>query len=414
MELSAKTPLYATEHAPLGRPGGPGLFGVQGMQLPAYIQHIAHALIRDKGYRRSRAIATAIAAVKRWASGRGAVSPEVRAAAAKAVAEWEANKARAHTNPSIHRGLSTTDALSTVDLSRHWDPVKHPRIPGGHHGGGRFVTAADTVGTMDTEAYVRHTQHVAQALDAAKRAGLDTRDLHQDQYGQWTPHRRQQHTQVADELWAGAAHGATAKTEGKVVMAGGLSGAGKSTVLERHLGIDKADYVEINPDIVKEHMAARGMIPSVPGLSPMEASSLAHEEAGHVADMLIDRARHEGKNLLYDITMSGSSRRWVEDELAAARRRGYHDARGVFVDIPIATSVARTLQRHRDGHEAYQAGHGHGGRWVPSGVIKRNASTQWPSANRGVFEQVKHRFDGWQLWDNAGRQPQRLAQRTQP
>jgi hypothetical protein len=39
------------------------------------------------------AIASAIAVVKRWAAGGGKVSPEVKAAAAKAVAEWEKLKA---------------------------------------------------------------------------------------------------------------------------------------------------------------------------------------------------------------------------------------------------------------------------------------------------------------------------------
>jgi hypothetical protein len=92
LEESEKTAGYSVTHSPLGKPGGPGLWKHKGLQLPAYIQNVAKGImksVKDK----SRAIATAIATVKRWARGGGKVSPEVRAAAAKAVAEWERLKA---------------------------------------------------------------------------------------------------------------------------------------------------------------------------------------------------------------------------------------------------------------------------------------------------------------------------------
>lgn len=100
LELSADTARVSTVHSPLGKPGGPGLFKTKGLQLPAYIQNIAKALMRKRGFTESRAIATAISRVKVWAAGGGGVSPEVKAAAAKAVAEWEAAKARARATPN--------------------------------------------------------------------------------------------------------------------------------------------------------------------------------------------------------------------------------------------------------------------------------------------------------------------------
>ena len=63
--------------------------------LPKYIEDIALALIRDHGMTRERAIATAISRVKRWAAGGGDVKADTRAKAAKAVAQWEALKAKA-------------------------------------------------------------------------------------------------------------------------------------------------------------------------------------------------------------------------------------------------------------------------------------------------------------------------------
>jgi hypothetical protein len=108
---SAKTPELASVHRPLGTHG---LWGDKASQLPAYIQNIAHAMIRD-GHDEGSAIALAVAAVKRWAAGGDHVTPEVQTAAGAALAEWE--KLRAE-----HAGK-----FSAAELSKMWDPDKHPR-----------------------------------------------------------------------------------------------------------------------------------------------------------------------------------------------------------------------------------------------------------------------------------------------
>lgn len=64
----------------------------RGGGLPDYIQHVAHGLVR-RGMPESKAISMAIGIVKRWARGGGKVDAGTRAAAAKAVAEWERLKA---------------------------------------------------------------------------------------------------------------------------------------------------------------------------------------------------------------------------------------------------------------------------------------------------------------------------------
>jgi hypothetical protein len=65
-----------------------------GGDLPSFVRAIAHALIRQ-GRPKSQAIAIAIGTIKRWAAGGGDVTAQTRAKAAKAVAEWEALKAKA-------------------------------------------------------------------------------------------------------------------------------------------------------------------------------------------------------------------------------------------------------------------------------------------------------------------------------
>jgi hypothetical protein len=97
VEKSAETAALSSVHHPLGTHG---LWGDKSAQLPSYIQNIAHAMIRS-GHDESSAIALAIGAVKRWAAGRGKVTPEVRAAAGKALAEWEKLKAEHSKSKSL-------------------------------------------------------------------------------------------------------------------------------------------------------------------------------------------------------------------------------------------------------------------------------------------------------------------------
>jgi len=71
--------------------------------LPAYIQNVAHALMRDQGLDRQTAIAYAVNAIKRWAKGnlgwgKHKITPEVIAAAKRALKEWNDLKA-SHSGP---------------------------------------------------------------------------------------------------------------------------------------------------------------------------------------------------------------------------------------------------------------------------------------------------------------------------
>ena len=124
--------------------------------------------------------------------------------------------------------------------------------------------------------------------------------------------------------------------ERRAIIAGGLSGAGKSTVLDEYAEIDRSQYLTINPDKIKEEMADRGMIPAVDGLSPMEASDLVHEESSYVARQLALLAQADGKNIIWDITMSSQAK--IERRIGELRAAGYTSIEGIFVDIPVETS----------------------------------------------------------------------------
>lgn len=102
--MSRETPRLSVEHHQLGTQGlwhTPSKKVPEKQQLPAYIQNIAHALMRDQKMDESQAIATAINAVKRWAKGdlhwgNGHVHPEVQAASQRALQEWEKLKESHH------------------------------------------------------------------------------------------------------------------------------------------------------------------------------------------------------------------------------------------------------------------------------------------------------------------------------
>lgn len=67
--------------------------------MPVYMRMVRNALM-EEGHSIERATAIAVNAMKRWARGGGNVSPQVRAAAAEALAEWEAKRAAAHARPN--------------------------------------------------------------------------------------------------------------------------------------------------------------------------------------------------------------------------------------------------------------------------------------------------------------------------
>jgi predicted ABC-type ATPase len=199
---------------------------------------------------------------------------------------------------------------------------------------------------------------------------------------------------------------------GLAIIAGGLGGAGKSTVLSKYAGIDMSQYLTVNPDNIKVKMAERGLVPEIEGLSPMEASVLVHEEASFIAKRLALRAMADRKNLIWDITMS--RRDTTEGRIQNLRAAGYA-VDGIFVDIPIETSIRRADARHREGHDDYCAGIGLGGRYVAPEITEAQADPDWGSKNRKTFEEIRHLLDHWSRFDNSvdGR-PALLVETSQP
>ena len=104
--------------------------GGRGGKLPNYICRVARAVMRS-GKTRSQAISIAVATMKRWASGGGNVNADTRAKAAKALAQWEALKAKnaagrlvkaTHSDGSQYLYFTAEDilAVNVTAVERAW------------------------------------------------------------------------------------------------------------------------------------------------------------------------------------------------------------------------------------------------------------------------------------------------------
>jgi predicted ABC-type ATPase len=243
--------------------------------------------------------------------------------------------------------------------------------------------------------YSAHVEEVEKGLKEYAHLATDNVHTINPDKNIWSDERIGQQDHIVQELYAAAAD---VPCERQAIIAGGLGGAGKTTVLEKQAGIDLSQFLTINPDKIKEELAGHGMLPEVPDLTPMEASSLAHEESSYIARRLAMRAYAEGKNVIWDITMSRPS---SGDRVNELRNAGYQQISGVFVDIPVETSVERSNARHRRGYEKYLADQGLGGRFVPNEVIRAQAIPENGSKNRAVFDGIRTKLDDWTIYDNS-------------
>lgn len=260
---------------------------------------------------------------------------------------------------------------------------------------------------LTDEQYAAHVDAVEHAIDHAYQQGMATNRT-ETMHGNrnlYTPERAAIHKEIVGQHLAKAVN---VPSEGRGLVMGGLGGAGKSTVLKNNPSIDISKYAVVNSDDIKEELARRGLVPPVEGLSPMEASSLVHQESRHVANLVSRALMRRHKNVAFDITMKGTQD--TQDRLDWFAHHGYRDVHGIFVDVPTETAVERNMARHRKGLEQYRQGKGLGGRYVPSYIIRQSEYAPGKTINRATFDQLRPQFTGSQLWDNSGAAPKLIDQ----
>lgn len=169
------------------KPGGPDNWVERAGGLPKYIERIAKHLHYEKGYAISRAIATAVNTVKRWARmGKVAkygdpnnkhVTPKTAAKAAKAVAQWESKRAAGKINLSdvleFVIDLTDVDDLFALELAEEIESIDLSQYD--RMGTGAEPREHGTLLSMDIKVLAQRANQITEpgARAAARRKVLD-------------------------------------------------------------------------------------------------------------------------------------------------------------------------------------------------------------------------------------------------
>lgn len=265
---------------------------------------------------------------------------------------------------------------------------------------------------------------IEKLLKTIVKAGGETDRVHRLPNGDWTPERAAWHDKWMAEMHAKYAD---VPNNHEALMLGGPPGAGKTTsytsrsaggrkiVSEagRRMGIaldadgNVISHAEVNADAFKELIARDGQVPNPPGVSPMEASSLTHEESSYLAKRFIRELAVMGKNILFDGTLGSESSAVKQlsvvkglpvpgDPEGRIWTKKPYRVRIAFVSVRVKTSQERARKRWADGQNDYNNGAATGGRLVPSDIISElsAADPRFRSKNEQNFENlVAHRPD---------------------
>lgn len=186
-------------------------------------------------------------------------------------------------------------------------------------------------------------QETKQAIDD----GLETHVMYYDKdIKKWNPERSKIHEEILSEV---IEKYKSVPSDRKVVFSAGLPGAGKTTVLTQYENLDINTWATVSSDDFKEMLAERGLVPEIEGLTPMEASTLVHEESSYLADELLKRLGVQGKNIIYDFTCKSEDSTMVRINKLKEYNYETTDMQFVFVDIPIDTAKERAKSRYREG-----------------------------------------------------------------
>lgn len=272
---------------------------------------------------------------------------------------------------------------------------------------------------LSTTDAVERGNGLDEILSGLRFSIIDTDQVHdrisppEGDSGRWTPERHAAHEAMWDDLLA-QVESSGIPQERDAFALGGLPGAGKSSALQPGGAAERfgvvawetnaavpagATHVSINPDIVKEMLIGRDMLPAgvSPDLKPMEQVTFIHEESSYLAKQWSKRLGDLGYNIVLDNTMDSSS--GMLKRMTPLARQDY-TFRGLFVDIPVEESLASTKARYeRDALTPM------GGRFVPSSVQgNRTSTTGTMSKNRDAMDDLvaKDWFTDWQVIDNTG------------
>lgn len=266
----------------------------------------------------------------------------------------------------------------------------------------------------DDPAWEEHQTYVTDVLTRALEAGLGAGEYLRTREGNWNKKTVAYIAEVVDaEIAKVKARGVP--QESRAVMLGGVPGSGKTTTAEDTAGVfaaaglaDSDQWATVNPDIFKEVLIARGDIPEISGLSPMEAAPLYHSLTSEMSHIFGRLLLAEGFNVIFDLTMRGeadSNTGLTPPEVEAEVMTGLgYQIDAIFADLPSDIARQRQLNRQLGGVNALRAGaDSRGGRVVPPHITRRAADGRSDSLSN--FERMRDNgvFARWSVIDTSGR-----------
>lgn len=180
-------------------------------------------------------------------------------------------------------------------------------------------------------------------------------------------------------------------TDNKGVIIGGLPSSGKSLYVATHC----PDYAVVSPDIFKEILIERELVPDIETVTPMETGSLCHMESSRLAKQFFFELIALGVNVVLDFTMNYSDS--VVKRVTAMKDLGYF-TESILMNIPKTASISRTQDRHLNGVISFLEGEGLGGRYVPIGYINN-------STPDNCFVETRKWFHKSYVYDATGTKP---------
>jgi predicted ABC-type ATPase len=300
-------------------------------------------------------------------------------------------------------GLRTRAAVSLTELRKaqvyigprggKWADPDHT-IPYREDGGEQRTRADEApkskpVANQEQEPALTKRQWVASVRAMGLPEDTQKAFKHGDSY---TPERAALHEKIKASFLAHVPPVPKDQQPVAVVMMGG-SASGKSTVVKHLLGdAGKTDFVNANPDDVKEQLPEyKKGIGEHGGPSAKDTAASVHEESSDIAEEVRNSAIADRKNLILDGTGRNADK--YAKKIEQLRAAGYH-VRLVMVHVDINGARARAVQRAE-----------RSGRWVPDAFVEE-AHHVIP----GNFEKIAKSADEAVLIDNNGRPPKSVLE----
>lgn len=213
-----------------------------------------------------------------------------------------------------------------------------------------------------------------------------TAEAHLTSDGTFTDDRQQLHDSIVGYNVDG--HAEQPSDDRHMVIMGGGTAAGKSTMVNSGAVDLPNDPVSVNADDIKE-MLPETTAAKAAGDDGWAAN--AHEESSYLAARTTAAAQAQGQNILLDGTGNSNIDKLV-GKIDAAHAAGYK-ADGVYATVPIETALARSQARG----EAT-------GRFVPTTAIKEI----YNSVGK-VVPSAAEKFDTFKLYDTQTTTPKLIA-----